>query len=144
MWERYRFQKKRGGTHYAKLFFASVGISGSRRALRCVRCAKHRRIIFLARLAPVQIPQKTRRDTLRQICVFAFQKKCVGTHYAELLFCIRWDPWVTYCIAVRPGCETSMHYFSCSGGTGTDSRKCASRHVLPNLCFCIRWDMRVT
>jgi hypothetical protein len=29
----------------------------------------------------------------------------------------------------------SMHYFSCSGGTGTDSTKSASRHIMPNLCF---------
>jgi hypothetical protein len=36
---------------------------------------------------------------------------------------------------VRPGRETLMHYFSCSGGTSTDSRKCAPRHVAPNVCF---------
>jgi hypothetical protein len=29
-------------------------------------------------------------------------------------------------IDVRPGRETSIHYFSCSGGTGTNStKKCA-------------------
>jgi hypothetical protein len=36
---------------------------------------------------------------------------------------------------VHPGRETSMHYFSCSGGTGTDSRKNAPGHVMLNLCF---------
>jgi hypothetical protein len=68
---------------------------------------------------------------------YGFQKKCAGTHYAKLVFCIRCDPWVTYCIAVHPGCETSMQYFSCSCGTGTDSRKIASRHVPLNLCSCL-------
>jgi hypothetical protein len=64
---------------------------------------------------------------------YGFQKKCAGRRYAKLVFCIQCDPWVTYCIAVHPGCETSMHYFSCSGGTGTDSRKIASRHVPLNI-----------
>jgi hypothetical protein len=36
---------------------------------------------------------------------------------------------------VRPGCETSMHYFSCLGGTSMDSRKNLPRHITPNLCF---------
>jgi hypothetical protein len=36
------------------------------------------------------------------------------------------------------------HYFSCSGGTSIDSRKSASRHITPNLCFSIRCDMWVT
>jgi hypothetical protein len=26
-----------------------------------------------------------------------------------------------YCISMHLGCETSMHYFSCLGGTGLDS-----------------------
>jgi hypothetical protein len=34
---------------------------------------------------------------------------------------------------VCPRCETSTHYFSCSGGTSTDSRKNAPRHVTPYL-----------
>jgi hypothetical protein len=37
-----------------------------------------------------------------------------------------------------------MRYFACLGGTGTNSRKSTMGHVTPNLCFCIRWDMRVT
>jgi hypothetical protein len=39
------------------------------------------------------------------------------------------------CILVCPGCETSTHYFSCSGGTGTDSTKSVPGHVTSNLCF---------
>jgi hypothetical protein len=53
----------------------------------------------------------------------------------NLCFCVWWDLRVPYCIPVRPGCETSMHYFSCSGGTNTDSTKCASGQVTSNLCF---------
>jgi hypothetical protein len=37
-----------------------------------------------------------------------------------------------------------MRYFTFSGGTGIDSTKSALGHVMPNLCFCIRWDLRVT
>jgi hypothetical protein len=33
------------------------------------------------------------------------------------------------------GCETSMHRFSCSGGTGRDSTKRTLGHVTLNLCF---------
>jgi hypothetical protein len=42
---------------------------------------------------------------------------------------------VTYFIPVRPVCETSTYYFSCSGGTDTDSTKSVPGHVKPNLCF---------
>jgi hypothetical protein len=37
-----------------------------------------------------------------------------------------------------------MHYFSCSGGPSAVSIKIASGHITPNLCFCIRWYLRVT
>jgi hypothetical protein len=48
------------------------------------------------------------------------------------------------CIPVHTGHETSTHYFSCSGGPIAVSIKSAPGHVTPNLCFCIRWDLRVT
>jgi hypothetical protein len=45
---------------------------------------------------------------------------------------------------VRPGCEISMHYFSCLGGTDTDSTESVSAHFTSYLCFCIWWDPWVT
>jgi hypothetical protein len=39
------------------------------------------------------------------------------------------------CISVCPSHGTSMHYFLCSGGTGTDSTKSVSGHVTPNIGF---------
>jgi hypothetical protein len=44
---------------------------------------------------------------------------------------------------VCPGRETSTHYFSCSGGTGTYSTKSTSGHISSYLCFFIQWDMQV-
>jgi hypothetical protein len=37
----------------------------------------------------------------------------------------------------------SKHYFSWSGELDAVSIKSASRHLMPNLYFCIRWDLRV-
>jgi hypothetical protein len=41
-------------------------------------------------------------------------------------------------ILMRQECEILTNYFSCSGGTGTDSTKNTSGHFTPNLCFYIR------
>jgi hypothetical protein len=72
---------------------------------------------------------------------YRFQQKRTETHNAELVFCIRWDLRVTYNILLCLGCKTLTHYFSCSGGTGMDSTKSVLGHFMPNLCFCIRWDL---
>jgi hypothetical protein len=45
---------------------------------------------------------------------------------------------------VRLGHEMSMNYFSCLGLPSAISIKSALRHVMPDLCFCIRSDLRVT
>jgi hypothetical protein len=43
-----------------------------------------------------------------------------------------------------PEREILTLYSSCSDGTGMDSIKSSSRLVMPNFCFCIRWDLHVT
>jgi hypothetical protein len=73
-----------------------------------------------------------------------FHKKCAGTHYAELVFLHAVGSAVTLVNLVHPGREISMHYFLGSGGPNAVSIENASGHVTPNLCFCIRWDRRVT
>jgi hypothetical protein len=40
-----------------------------------------------------------------------FHKKSIGTRYAKLRFCNRWDLRVRHCILVRPGRKTSTQYF---------------------------------
>jgi hypothetical protein len=57
-------------------------------------------------------------------------KKRAETRYVELVFL---RPVESVGQAVHPGRETSMHYFSCLGGTDTDSIKSASGYVTLNL-----------
>jgi hypothetical protein len=71
---------------------------------------------FLCPEGLVRIPQIAHRDVTPNLC-----------------FCIHWDLWVTFWIPVHPGCETSMHYILCSGGTDTDSTKGVSGQVAPSL-----------
>jgi hypothetical protein len=47
-------------------------------------------------------------------------KSMQGHITMNLYFCIRCDLRVTLCVLVRPGLETSTHYFSCLGGPGVD------------------------
>jgi hypothetical protein len=44
---------------------------------------------------------------------------------SNMCFCIQRDLWVTSCIPVRAGRETSTYYFSCSGATDSASNKSA-------------------
>jgi hypothetical protein len=73
-----------------------------------------------------------------------FHKKRGRTRYAELVFLhlTRSTGHVVHFGA--QGARNVDALFLCSGRTGTDSIKSAVRHVTPNLCFCIRCDLRVT
>jgi hypothetical protein len=51
--------------------------------------------------------------------------------------------WLTLCARVRPRHETSMHYFSCSGGPSAEPTSMLG-HVTPKLCYCIWCDLWVT
>jgi hypothetical protein len=42
------------------------------------------------------------------------------------------------------GAQNVGALFVMLGGTGMDSTKRASEQITPNLCFCVRWDLRVT
>jgi hypothetical protein len=66
---------------------------------------------------------------------YGFHKNCNGTRYVELLFLHPVGSARHVVHSVRLRHETSMHYFSCSGGTSTDLTKSASGHVGPNFCF---------
>jgi hypothetical protein len=50
-----------------------------------------------------------------------FIKSAPGHNALNLCFSIRRDLWVTQCVLVHLGCETSAYYFSYIDGNGTDS-----------------------
>jgi hypothetical protein len=66
---------------------------------------------------------------------YGFYKMRDGTPYTKLVFLHPMGYAGRVVHVVRPRRETSMHYFSCLGGTGTDSKNSTSRHVTLNLCF---------
>jgi hypothetical protein len=72
-----------------------------------------------------------------------FNKKCIGTRYAELVF-LQPVGSVSHVVhSIASGAQNISALFSSSGGTESDSRKNVGEHVMPNLCFCIRWDLQV-
>jgi hypothetical protein len=75
---------------------------------------------------------------------YGFHKNCKGARYIELLFL---DPVGSARHVVHSlhlGRETSMHYFSCSGGTSTDLTKSVQDTLGQTCVFCIWSDLRVT
>jgi hypothetical protein len=114
-WAQCGFHEKRTGTCYAELVF-----------LYLVGSVSH--VVHFS----VSGPRNINTLFFMHGCArCGFLKKCIATCYAELLF-------------LRSGRVTSMHYFSCSGRTGTDSTKSTSQDITLNLGFCIQWDLRVT
>jgi hypothetical protein len=62
----------------------------------------------------------------------------------KLCVSILCDLEVTERILVHSGSETSMHYFSFSGGPGAGPNRRVLGHVTLNLCLCIPCDLDVT
>jgi hypothetical protein len=107
--------------------FVSSGICGSRSALRYIRGTKRRRTIFHSWVRPMRFP-----------------KKCSGKRYADPAFLRPMRSVGQVVHSAMSGRETFTHYFWCSGGLGAVFLKSVSGHVTLNLCFCIRWDLRIT
>jgi hypothetical protein len=71
---------------------------------------------------------------------------CSGESGADpkLVFCIKIDTQITYCIRVCSVHEILMHYFSCLGGPGADPIKSTVGHIMGNLCFGSLCNLHVT
>jgi hypothetical protein len=127
-WDRYGLHKEHAGTCYAKHVFLhpvrSVGyvVHSSGIGARPIDV-----IFFMLRWDQ-----------------YGFHKNCSGTRYAKLVFLhlVGYAGHVMHSGASRA--QKSTHYFSCLGVTSMDCTKAASKHFMPNMCFCIHWDLRIT
>jgi hypothetical protein len=121
-WDRYGFHNKRVRTSYTEfIFLHPVGCVG-------------------------QIPHSGASEVQNVKALFLmlgwdryrFHKMRARSCYTELVFL---RPVGFACDIVQFGAfrrDASMHYFSCSGGTSTDSTESTSGHVTVNFCFCFR------
>jgi hypothetical protein len=73
-----------------------------------------------------------------------FNKKCIRTHYAELVFLHPVGSVGHIVHSCTSGARNIDALFSCLGGPGAVSIKSALAHVKLDMCFCILWDLHVT
>jgi hypothetical protein len=75
---------------------------------------------------------------------YGFHKKCDGTRYIELVF---FHPMGSASHIVHSGESVERNsdaLFFMLGWDRYEFDKNALGHVTPNLCFCIRWNLRIT
>jgi hypothetical protein len=127
-WDRYGFDKKHAGTCYVELVFSHPvgyaghvvhsGVSGPRNV---------NALFFMLRWDR-----------------YGFYKTRSGTRYAELVF-LHPMGYVGHVVhSGASGAQNTKYYFLCSGGPNAVFIKNALGQVTPNLCFYIRWDLRIT
>jgi hypothetical protein len=75
---------------------------------------------------------------------YGFHKTRSGTRYAELVV-LHPMGYVGHVVhSGASGAQNTKYYFLCSGGPNAVFIKNALGQVTPNLCFYIRWDLRIT
>jgi hypothetical protein len=71
-------------------------------------------------------------------------KKRIRTRHAELVFLHLVGSSGDVMHSGTSGMRNIDKLFSCSGGSSAVFIKSTRGHIMPNMCFCIRWDLRVT
>jgi hypothetical protein len=168
--------KARRDTLRQTCVFTSGGMCGSRSAFRCVRGVKHRHTIFHAHFGPVQIAENESWDKVHQTCIFGSggiygsrsALRCVwGAKHQRTIFLAQVDRYgfhkkhmraaYTELVFLHPVAYVGhVLHFGASGAQNVDAlyfmlewdqcsfHKSTSGQITSNLCFCIRWDLRVT
>jgi hypothetical protein len=126
-WDWFGLNKKRVRTHYAELVFLHhVGYAGHVVHSDASWAQNFNALFFILMWDRFEFKKKRARRRYLGGTDMDSTKSMLEHVSLNSCFCIRWDLWVTSCILVRPGRETSKHYFLCSGGTGTVSKKSAA------------------
>jgi hypothetical protein len=74
---------------------------------------------------------------------YGFDKKRTGIPYEELVFLLPLG-YAGHVVHSGASGAQNVDAFSSFGGHRVVSIKKAAGHVMPNLCFCSLWDVRVT